>query len=264
MKDAALNRSLVAFAAHPDDTEICAAGTLALLADRGWELTICTLTAGGMGGIGSDEAATVRLRQDEARRAAVLLGADYSCLDGRDGFLYDTAGLRLAVLSLIRRKRAGMVFTHLPNDYHADHRATCAIVEAAAMLATLPNCPVAEAPLERTPLLYHSAPFGLTDPLGNAIGQAQFYVDIAGAVKRKLDMLACHVSQVELMRVMHGMDDFFGEMHKQDQFWGKAAGCVVAEAWWQHLGGGYPKDSVLQDELAEFIRVPDAGDNREP
>jgi LmbE family N-acetylglucosaminyl deacetylase len=259
------NKNVVAFAAHPDDTEIFTAGTLALLAGAGWKLTICTVSGGGMGGIGSDEASTIRIRQAEARQAAAVIGADYVCLDGRDGYLYDTAELRIAALALIRQKRAGLVITHLPNDYHADHRATCAIIEAAAMQATLPNCPTPEPPLERTPVLYHSSPLGQCDSLGNSITLPHFFVDIGQVVEKKTRMLACHKSQIELMRVMHRMDDFFGEMQKQDRLWGKEADCEFAEAWWQHLGGGYPKDELLQSELADFIKIPfSGGSDREP
>ncbi len=259
------NKSLVAFAAHPDDTEIFNAGTLALLIQKGWQVTICTMTAGGLGGIGSDEATTIRVREAEAKAAARELGADYVCLGGRDGYLYDTADLRIKTLSLIRQKQAGIIMVHLPNDYHSDHRTTCSIVDAAAMLATLPNCPVSEAPLERTPLFYHTSPLGLSDPLGNAISPPHFYVDISSVEDRKMKMLAHHTSQIELMRIMHRMEDFFGEMQKQDRSWGKAAGCEFAEAFWQHLGGGFPKDNVLQTELAAFLKTPfTGGTDREP
>ena len=265
MQTPAFPRNVVAFAAHPDDTEIFKAGTLVLLAKRGWKVTICTLTAGGMGGIGSDEATTIRIREAEARKAAAEIGAEYFCLGGRDGYLYDSAELRMAVLSLIRRQQAGIIMTHLPNDYHADHRTTCTIVDAAAMLTTLPNCPVAEKPLERTPLFYHSAPLGLTDPLGNAMPPPQFYIDIGSVEDRKMAMLAHHQSQIDLMRIMHRMDDFFGEMQKQDRSWGRLAGCEFAEAWWQHLGGGFPKDPLLQTELADFLKTPfTGGPNHEP
>lgn len=246
-------RNIVVFAAHPDDTEIFVAGTLKLLADRGWNITVCTMTAGGMGGIGSSEEETIRLRKQEAQKAAALLGADYRCLDGRDGYLFDTEALRIKTIDLIREKKAGVVITHLPMDYHSDHRTTASIVDAAAMLATLPNVPSRFEPLEVTPLFYHSATLGLTDPLGNAIAAPHFYVDITSVEDTKMEMLACHQSQIELMRIMHKMDDFFGEMKKQDIAWGRKAGVQYAEAYWQHLGGGYQKQPLLQTELAQYL-----------
>ena len=251
--DHRFNQSIVVFAAHPDDTEIFVAGTLALLKEKGWDITICTLTAGGMGGIGTNESRTIDLRKGEARRAAAVIGAEYFCLDGRDGYLFDTEELRIKAIDLIRKQKAGVVVTHLPMDYHADHRATASIVDAAAMLATLPNVPSAYPPLEITPLFYHSSTLGLTDPLGNQISDPHFFVNIESTTKKKLEMLSCHQSQIELMRVMHKMDDFFGEMQKQDLAWGKTAGVRVAEAYWQHLGGGFQKTPLLQEVLADYI-----------
>ena len=134
-------------------------------------------------------------------------------------------------------------------------RACAAIVDAAAMLSSLPNCPVPEAPLARTPLFYHSAPLGLTDPLGNAMPSPHFLVDTGTVEDLKMTMLSCHQSQIDLMRVMHRMDDFFGEMQKQDRLWGEQAGCEFAEAYWQHRGGGFPKEPLLQNELADFVKI---------
>ncbi len=253
MEDLNFPKNIVVFAAHPDDTEIFVAGTLKLLGDAGWNITICTLTAGGMGGIGTTEEQTIELRKQEAARAAKLLNARYYCLDGRDGFLYDTPELRLAVQDIIRKERAGVVITHLPMDYHADHRATASIVDAAAMTASLPNVPSAHPPLEVTPLFYHSAPLGLSDPLGNPIARPHFYVDISSVEDIKMEMLACHQSQRDLMRIMHKMDDFFGAMKQQDIAWGKEAGVPYAEAYWQHLGGGFQKIPLLQQELKSYI-----------
>ena len=247
------NKSLVIFAAHPDDTEIFCAGTLKLLRNKGWKITVCTMTAGGMGGIGSDETTTIKLRKNEAAQAAALLDAEYYCLDGRDGYLYDTEEMRVKAQDVIRRAKAGVVIGHLINDYHADHRAAASITDAAAMLATLPNVPSQYPPLSVTPLFYHSATLGLTDPLGNRMPDPHFYVNITSAEDFKMKMLECHQSQINLMRIMHKMDDFFGAMKQQDIAWGEEAGVPFAEAYWQHLGGGFQKRPLLQEELAEFI-----------
>lgn len=249
-------KSIVVFAAHPDDTEIFVAGTLKLLKDRGWSVTICTVTSGGMGGFGMTEAETIAVRRAEAQESAALLGAEYVCLDGRDGYLFDSEQMRVKAVDVIRRAGAGVVIAHLPNDYHADHRAAAAITDAAAMLSTLPNVPSKYAPLPANPIFYHSATLGMTDPLGNPVGTPHFLVDVGSVHDLKMRMLACHRSQIEIMRVMHKMDDFAGEMSKQDREWGKLAGVEFAEAYWQHLGGGFQKEPLLQRELAEFVRIP--------
>ncbi|MDB5105388.1 MAG: hypothetical protein JWP91_3077 [Fibrobacteres bacterium] len=246
-------KKIVAIHAHPDDTEIFSAGTMALMRAKGYELAIVTMTPGGLGGIGSTEQETIETRKREARKAAEQLGAKYYCCEGRDGYLYDTEALRIRITEILRLEKAGIVMTHLPWDYHSDHRTTCNIVEAATMVATLPNVPCKAKPLDITPLLYHTAPLGSSDPLGGKLQSPHFFVDITSVMDVKMEMLGHHQSQIELMRVMHKMDDFFGEMKKQNEYFGKQAGCGYAEAMWQHLGGGFQKDPVLQETIAEFV-----------
>lgn len=249
------NKVALSFAAHPDDAEAFCAGTLKLLKDKGYEIVIATMTAGGMGGINSTQKDTMEARKEEARKAASVLGAEYYCMCGYDGFLFDTEELRLAAISLMRKVQAGIVITHLPMDYHSDHRTTCNIVESAAMISSLPNVPVDEKPLEVTPLLYHSAPLTLSDPIGSEIVPPHFFVDISSVMDTKMEMLAHHQSQIELMRVMHKMDNFFDVMKQANVDYGKMAGLDYAEVFWQHLGGGFQREPQIQDDLKEFVVV---------
>ncbi|MBF0197455.1 MAG: PIG-L family deacetylase [Planctomycetes bacterium] len=239
--------------AHPDDTEAFSGGLLVLMQQAGFEINIATTTAGGMGGILSTEKDTISKRLKEAALAAQSVGATYHCLGGRDGFLFDSDEIRLKTLSLIRSIRPGVILTHLPGDYHADHRATAQIVEMSAMLSTLPNAPVPEEPLDVTPLLYHTAPLGLTDPLGGHPPKPHFYVNIGGVMEQKMAMLAHHRTQIELMRLMHKMDDFFGEMKVQSRELGRRVGVDYAECFWQHLGGGFQKTPFLQNNLQPYL-----------
>ncbi len=247
------SKVVLSFAAHPDDAEAWCAGTLKLLKDRGYKIVIATMTAGGMGGINSTQKDTIEMRKEEARKAAIVLDAEYYCMEGRDGFLFDTTEFRLAAISLMRKVKAGIVITHLPMDYHSDHRTTCNIVESAAMISSLPNVPIDEEPLDVTPLLYHSAPLTLSDPLGSAIVPPHFFVDVTSVMDTKMEMLSYHKSQVELMRVMHKMDNFFDVARKANADYGKLVGVDYAEVFWQHLGGGFQRESQIQDDLNDFI-----------
>ncbi|MCD6598567.1 MAG: PIG-L family deacetylase [Bacteroidales bacterium] len=247
------NKTVLSFHAHPDDTEAWCAGTLKLLKDKGYKIVIATMTAGGMGGINSTEEATIAMRKEEARKAAAILDAEYYCFEGRDGFLFDTVELRLEAISLMRKVNAGIVITHLPMDYHSDHRTTCNIVESAAIISSLPNVPVKEKPLEVTPLLYHSAPLTLSDPIGADIVPPHFYVDVTSVMETKMNMIAYHHSQIELMKVMHKMDDFFGVLKQANAGYGKMVEVDYAEVFWQHLGGGFQREAQIQDDLKDFI-----------
>jgi N-acetylglucosamine malate deacetylase 1 len=254
------NKSILVVQAHPDDTEVWCAGTMKLLKAKGYKITIATMTAGGMGGVNSTEAKTTIMRKEEAAKAAELLDAEYVCLDQRDGFLFDSTENRMEVIRLIRKVKAGIVFTHHPQDYHSDHRTTASIVESAAMICSLPNVPMDETPVPVTPLLYHTTPMTLTDPLGSPLFPPQFFIDITSTMDMKMEMLSYHVSQIELMRHMHKMDDFFGEMKKLNSNLGELVNVPFAECFWQHLGGGFQKDPLVQKELSEYLKTVDSLD----
>jgi LmbE family N-acetylglucosaminyl deacetylase len=239
--------------AHPDDAESWNSGALKLLMDKGYKIIIATMTGGDMGGCDTGMEETARIRLEEAGKAASVIDAEFYSLGGTDGFLYDTREMRLKTISLIRKVNAGIIFTHLPNDYHPDHRTTAGIVEAAAMISSLGPVPVKEKPLGITPLLYHSSPFTLLDPLGSQIIPPHFFVDISSVIETKIKMLSYHKSQIELMKHMHRIDDFFGYVLEGNRDYGKMAGVNYAEVYWQHLGGGFQKDPLVQEELKNFI-----------
>jgi LmbE family N-acetylglucosaminyl deacetylase len=247
------NKVVLSFNAHPDDAEAWNAGVLKLLKDKGYHIVIATMTPGDLGGCDMTMEETARLRVEEAKKAASVLDAEYYMIGGTDGFLFDTKELRLRSIALMRKIQAGIVFTHLPYDYHSDHRTTANIVETAAMVSSLGTVPVKEKPLEITPLLYHSSPLTLSDPLGNQITPPHFYVDVTSAIETKKKMLGYHISQIELMRHMHKMDDFFGYVLEGNRNYGKMVGVEYAEVYWQHLGGGFQKEPQVQNDLSEYL-----------
>jgi LmbE family N-acetylglucosaminyl deacetylase len=247
------NKVVLSINAHPDDAEAWNAGTLKLLKDKGYKIVIATMTGGDLGGCNMNMEETARVRYEEAKKAAAVLDAEYFTMGGLDGFLYDTKEMRLKVISLIRQIKAGIIFTHLSNDYHSDHRTTANIVEAAAMVSSLDTVPVSERPVEITPLLYHSSPLTLSDPLGSQIVPPHFYVDVTSVIETKKKMLEYHISQIDLMKHMHKMDDFFGFVLEGNRNYGKMVGVEYAEVYWQHLGGGFQKDKQIQNDLSEFL-----------
>ena len=75
---------ILAIHAHPDDVEILAGGTLALLASKGHSITIATMTPGDCGTkeYPADEISAIRRR--EAAASAAMIGAEYICAEFRD------------------------------------------------------------------------------------------------------------------------------------------------------------------------------------
>lgn len=247
------NKVALSIHAHPDDAEAWNAGVLKLLRDKGYKIVVATMTGGNLGGCNMSMEETARVRSEEAKRAAAVIDAEYYTLGATDGFLFDTKEIRLKTISLIRKVNAGIIFTHLPTDYHSDHRATANIVEAAAMISALDPVPVKEKPLKITPLLYHTSPLTLSDPLGTSVTPPHFYVDITTVIETKKKMLACHISQIDLMKHMHKIDDFFGFVLEGNNNYGKKAGIEYAEVYWQHLGGGFQKEPQVQNDLKEYL-----------
>ncbi len=247
------NKVALSVNAHPDDAEAWNAGVLKLLKDKGYSIVIATMTGGDLGGCNMNMEETARVRFEEAKKAAAVLDAEYYTMGGTDGFLFDTRELRLKVISLIRKVRAGIIFTHLPTDYHSDHRTTANIVETAAMVSSLDTVPVNEKPVDITPLLYHTSPLTLSDPLGSQIVPPHFYVDVTSVIETKKKMLEYHISQMDLMKHMHKMDDFFGFVLEGNKNYGRMVGVEYAEVYWQHLGGGVQKERQVQNDLSEFL-----------
>lgn len=108
---------VLAIGAHPDDVELSAGGTVALLAERGLAVGILHLTRGEAGTRG-----TVDERRAEAERAGSLLRATtVEFLDCGDGGLRTGPAEEDSVIAVLRRLRPELVLAPSPSDRHPDH-----------------------------------------------------------------------------------------------------------------------------------------------
>jgi LmbE family N-acetylglucosaminyl deacetylase len=184
--------------AHPDDAEILAGGTLALLASSGHRVTIISMTAGdcGSGSHGAKEISTIRQR--EATAAAKLIGADYHCAKFRDLAIFNTDDSRRRVTELIRKTRPDIILTASPVDYHCDHEATSVLVRDACFAASVPNYLTntkdPAPPLHAIRHLYFVDSIGGLDRSGSSIAP-DFVVNVKTTFKSKRLMLAAHETQ---------------------------------------------------------------------
>lgn len=132
----------LSIAAHPDDAEFGAGGTLAKWAEAGCEVTILIATDGSKGTWDPDVAPhdLAAARRAEAVAAAKALGAspDVIFLDRVDGELVHSPALQEELCLWIRRLRPDVVLSWDPWKHymlHPDHReigwATCDAVVAA-------------------------------------------------------------------------------------------------------------------------------------
>ena len=243
---------ILAIHAHPDDVEILAGGTLALLADRGHEITIATFTPGDCGSreLGPEEISAVRRR--EAANAAALIGARYICVEMRDLAIFNDDPSRRRVTEVLRMTKAELVLTAAPVDYLCDHEAASALVRDACFGAPAPNYQTrAESPappLERIPHLYFMDPLEGRDREGNLV-EPDFIVNVAETFARKREMLAQHASQRNWLRQHHGTDDYLDQMERWTRERGRLAGLSYGEGFRRYRGHPYPQSPMLEESL---------------
>lgn len=239
---------VLAIHAHPDDVEFQCAGTLALLADQGCEITIATMTPGDCGSAEHPPEEIASIRRSEARQAASLIGADYLCLEFRDIAIFNDDDSRRRVVEALRRVRPEIVLTAPPADYLCDHEATSALVRDACFAAPIPNFRTHQwdpAPvLDQIPHLYFVDPLEGKDRKGRPI-TPDFYVDVTSAFDRKRAMLASHASQRNWLLHQHGIDEYLNSQEHWSRLRGSEFGVDHAEAFRQYRGHPYPQDNRL-------------------
>lgn len=192
-------RALVV-AAHPDDADFGAAGTAYLWSRAGWQFYYLVCTNGAKGS--EDESLTpadlVRIRREEQREAARLLGVkEVFFLDHEDGELTASREFLGEVVRVIRLVRPDAIFTHDPESIivrdsfvnHSDHRVT-------GMVAVDAVYPAARDRLNFPEHLREGLqPHRVSTIYIWGSERANFEVDITDVFERKLEALRAHKSQ---------------------------------------------------------------------
>ncbi len=131
--DRDLTYDVLAFAAHPDDVELFAGGTVCRLVELGYRVGVVDLTRGELGSRGTPE-----IRADEARAATSAMG-----IGGRwnlglsDGDIQNTPENRLLVIRELRRHRPDLLLINAPECRHPDHGAAARLVGDAVFYSGL-------------------------------------------------------------------------------------------------------------------------------
>ncbi|NLS93560.1 MAG: PIG-L family deacetylase [Planctomycetaceae bacterium] len=158
---------LLVVAAHQDDGELGCGGFLLQAANYRAQTTVCVLADGCAGG-------NVCLREQEAREAAVALGADLIQAGLPDTRIPLRPAIKI-VEKVIAEVEPHVVLVHAPADTHQDHRVTARAVMSAAR--DVPNILFYEGPSSR-----------------NFVPVT--YVDIDAVIERKVDLIRLHRSQI--------------------------------------------------------------------
>lgn len=124
---------ILAFAAHPDDVELSASGTILKHIDMGKKVAVVDLTQGELGSRG-----TVETRYSEAANASKILGLSArENLQMADGFFDLSQENKLKVVEQIRRFRPKVILANATSDRHPDHGRGSQLVREAVFLAGL-------------------------------------------------------------------------------------------------------------------------------
>jgi LmbE family N-acetylglucosaminyl deacetylase len=190
---------VLVIAAHPDDPDFLAGGTVARLAQEGREVAYVILTNGNKGsgnrGVKSEQLAPIR--EEEQRRAAHVLGVRHvEFLGYEDGELEDTRELRRDVTREIRRWRPDLIITLNPHrtynnfpGWHRDHRVTGRVVLDCVY-------PLARDHLAFPELSREYEPHSVREVYYIQWEQPHLIIDISETMELKLEAIRCHASQV--------------------------------------------------------------------
>lgn len=192
---------VLVIAAHPDDVDFGAAGTIAQWTDAGLDVSYCIVTNGEAGG--SDRSVTrvemAAIRQSEQTAAAKQVGVhELHFLGYPDGRLEPSIGLRRDLARIIRLLRPDRVVCQsAERNYvrmgasHPDHRAA----GSAALDAVYPD--------SRNPFAYPELladeelePWTVREVWISGSPTPTTYVDITDTFHRKVAALRSHVSQI--------------------------------------------------------------------
>jgi len=249
-KKTARKERVLAFGCHPDDVEFMCAGTLVLLAERGYEIHIATMTGGEVGHPTMTTQQIRSKRLKEAEKSARLIGGYFHYAGGCDLEVEYNAAYRRMATRVIREVDPLIVLTLPPMDYLPDHEQTSCLVRNATYIASVPlyDCGVPTKPTTRFPYLYYWNAAQLTDIFGRPLPM-HFGIDVTSVMKQKARMLACHDSQREWLAYHNKWDAYLQIMQDWTRKQGEQIGRPYGECFIQHLSNGHPQDNILKKIL---------------
>jgi LmbE family N-acetylglucosaminyl deacetylase len=218
--------NVLCITAHPDDAEVSCGGTLARYAREGHHVTIAVFTNGNMGDAVVKPDVLGAAREQEARAAAAIIGANFIWGNIMDEHVFPNQEQRHLMIDILREADPDIIFTHSPNDYHPDHRYVGQLVFDSYFQKGLPHIPNQKLPACR----FAKSQFYYFDNLCGINFTPTEYVDITEVFEIKKEMLLCHKTQFIAMQDL-ASTDLIDLIETQSKFRGYAAGCKYAEGF---------------------------------
>ncbi len=178
---------ILAFAAHPDDIELSASGTLMKHIADGKTVAIVDLTQGELGSRG-----TLETRFEEAQEASKIMGVSFRTnLKMSDGFFDLSENNKRLIIQQIRRFQPTFVLANATEDRHPDHGRASKLVSEACFLAGLIKVETAwdgnTQKAFRPEAVYHYIQDRHIEP--------DFLVDVTDFVERKFECIKAYKTQ---------------------------------------------------------------------
>ncbi len=127
--------NILAFAAHPDDVEISASGTMIKHQKNGLTTGIIDLTRGELGTRGNAE---IRLKESSISSSILKLTIREN-LGLEDGYFENNSNNLNSVIKCIRKYQPDIVLINAYDDRHPDHAKGHQLVKQACFLSGLPK-----------------------------------------------------------------------------------------------------------------------------
>lgn len=238
---------ILAIAAHPDDIELSAAGTIIKHTRAGDAVGILDLTEGELGTRG-----TVATRYAEAAEAAKIMGVQVRMnAQLPDGFFINNEASQRKIISYIRHYKPQIVIANALEDRHPDHGKGGRLIADACFLAGLRKIETEweGQPQEawRPKRVFHMIQDRMLEPT--------FIVDISDSFEQKMEAIRAYKTQFEgdgsggpVTYISTG--NFLKTIEARDLLAGKKIGTQYGEGFiCENLPGINSLDDLILPEL---------------
>lgn len=199
-----MQKCILAVVAHPDDETFGCGGTLAVHAKMGYNVGVMSLTC------------SAEERRIELIEASNALGIDEPMILNEET-LPDEGRIIKRISEAIVSKRPEIVITHLPYDYHREHRLTVKLVKEAVEWAA--HTTTSQEPWRVGRLLLMEVNTLITTP--------HVILDITETFDAKMEAIRLYYSQLEKFS-----DEYYQRFNRvKAELRGVQGGCRYAEAF---------------------------------
>lgn len=219
---------ILAFAAHPDDVELSAAGTLIKHIKQGKKAALVDLTQGELGSRG-----TIETRYEEAEAASQILGLNARLnLKMEDGFFTHSQENLLKIIEQIRYFKPEIVLCNAVDDRHPDHGRAAKLVSEACFLSGLRKIETGHDENKQEP----HRPKAVYHYIQDRYIQPDFVVDVTDFVEQKLQAIRAYKTQFydpqskEPQTPISG-EEFFDFLRGRMAEFGRSIGVKYAEGF---------------------------------